>query len=64
MVEKFGYGASLLALYLQHRLHASDLVFGGADVLFGLLFLLAFFKLRLRSSSLGSSVQTQSSKSL
>lgn len=43
MVEKFGYGASLLVLYLQHRLHASDLVFGGVDVLFGLLFLLAFF---------------------
>jgi len=56
MVEKFGYGASLLALYLQHRLHPSDLIFGGVDVLFGLLFLLAFFKLRVRSSSSGSSV--------
>lgn len=44
MLEKFGYGASLLALYLQHRLHASDLVFGGVDILFGVLFLLAFFR--------------------
>ena len=44
MVEKFGYGASLLSLYLQHRLHASDLIFGGVDVLFGVLFLLAFFR--------------------
>jgi hypothetical protein len=55
MAEKFGYGASLLALYLQHRLHPSDLMFGGVDVLFGVLFLLAFFKLRFRSSSSGSS---------
>ena len=47
IVEKFGYGASLLALYLQHRLHASDLIFGGVDVLFGVLFLLAFFRTAL-----------------
>ncbi len=47
MVEKFGYGASLLVLYLQHRLHASDLIFGGVDVLFGVLFLLAFFRTAL-----------------
>src|ERR1700674_86872 len=38
MIEKFGYGTSLLVLYLQHRLHPSDLVFGGIDVLFGVLF--------------------------
>ena len=44
MIEKFGYGASLLVLYLQHRLHASDLVFGGVDTLLGVLFLLAFFR--------------------
>lgn len=44
VIEKFGYGASLLALYLQHRLHPSDLVFGAVDVLLGVLFLLAFFK--------------------
>ncbi|MGP0017123.1 MAG: hypothetical protein ACLPHP_01030 [Candidatus Sulfotelmatobacter sp.] len=44
VLEKFGYGASLLVLYLQQRLHASDLVFGGVDVLFGVLFLLAFFR--------------------
>ena len=44
MVEKFGYGASLLVLYLQRRLHPSDLVFAGVDVLFGLLFLGAFLR--------------------
>jgi hypothetical protein len=45
MLEKFGYGATLLALYLQHRLHASDLVFAGVDVLLGVLFLAAFFRI-------------------
>jgi hypothetical protein len=44
MIEKFGYGASLLVLYLQQRLHASDLVFGAVDILLGVLFLLAFFR--------------------
>jgi hypothetical protein len=44
MLEKFGYGASFLVLYLQGRLHSSDLVFGGVDVLFGVLFLLAFVR--------------------
>jgi hypothetical protein len=44
VIEKFGYGASLLMLYLQHRLHPSDLIFDGVDVLFGVLFLLAFFR--------------------
>jgi hypothetical protein len=44
MVEKFGYGATLLVLYFQQRIHPSDLVFGGADVLLGVLFLLAFFR--------------------
>ncbi len=44
VLEKFGYGATLLVLYLQQRLHASDLVLGGVDILFGVLFLLAFFR--------------------
>ncbi len=44
VLEKFGYGATLLVLYLQQRLHASDLVFGGVDILLGVLFLLAFFR--------------------
>ncbi|MGC1449434.1 MAG: hypothetical protein WA830_05285 [Candidatus Sulfotelmatobacter sp.] len=44
VIEKFGYGASLLALYLQQRIHPSDLVFSGVDTLFGVLFLLAFFR--------------------
>jgi hypothetical protein len=44
IIEKFGYGATLLALYLQHRLHGADVAFGGVDVLFGALFLLAFLR--------------------
>ena len=44
VLEKFGYGANLVVLYLQRRLHPQDLALGGVDVLFGLLFLAAFFK--------------------
>jgi hypothetical protein len=43
-LEKFAYGTSLLVLYLQQRIHPSDLVFAGVDTLFGVLFLLAFFR--------------------
>jgi hypothetical protein len=44
MIEKFTYSATLTVLYLQHRLHASDLVFGAIDFSLGVLFVLAFFK--------------------
>jgi hypothetical protein len=44
VVEKFSYGAALVVLHLQHRLHASDLVFAGTDLLLGILFLIAFLK--------------------
>jgi hypothetical protein len=44
MIEKFSYSGSLIVLYLQRRLHASDLVFGLVDFLFGMLFVLAFLK--------------------
>jgi hypothetical protein len=44
VLEKFGYGATLIVLYLQNRLHPQDLALGVADVLFGALFLAAFFK--------------------
>jgi hypothetical protein len=42
VLEKFGYGISLIVLYLQHRLHGVDVAFGGIDLLLGLLFLVAF----------------------
>jgi hypothetical protein len=44
VIEKFGYGATLLVLFLQNRLHPQDLALGAIDVLFGVLFLAAFFK--------------------
>jgi hypothetical protein len=43
VLEKFGYGGTLLVLYLQNRLHPQDLALGGIDLLFGALFLAAFF---------------------
>jgi len=44
MVEKFGGAAALGVLYLQQRLHPSDLTFGAVDLLFGVLFVIAFFR--------------------
>ena len=44
VLEKFGYGATLLVLFLQNRLHPQDLALGAIDALFGVLFLVAFFK--------------------
>jgi hypothetical protein len=44
VLEKFAYGATLLVLFLQNRLHPQDLALGGIDLLFGVLFLAAFFK--------------------
>ena len=44
VIEKFSYGGALCVLYLQRRLHASDLTFGVVDLLFGVLFVLAFLK--------------------
>jgi hypothetical protein len=46
VIEKFGYGATLIVLYMQSRLRPADLALGGVDVLFGILFLVAFFKTR------------------
>jgi hypothetical protein len=44
VLEKFGYGASFVILYMQHRLTPGDLALGCVDLLFGVLFLTAFFK--------------------
>lgn len=44
MLEKFGYALSLSVLYVQNRLHPQDLAFGGIDALFGVLFLIAYFR--------------------
>ena len=44
ILEKFTFAASTTVLYLQHRMHSSDLALGGIDALLGVLFLLAFFR--------------------
>jgi hypothetical protein len=44
MLEKFSYAATLMVLYLRGRLHPSDLTFGAADLLLGILFVIAFVK--------------------
>jgi hypothetical protein len=50
VLEKFSYGAAVVFLILQGRMHGSDLVFGGADLLLGVLFAIAYFKTPLRTS--------------
>jgi len=44
VLEKFGAGTSFVVLYLQHRLTPGDLALGCVDLLFGALFLAAFFR--------------------
>jgi hypothetical protein len=46
IAEKFSYAATLIVLYLQRRLHASDLTLGVVDLLFGVLFVVAFLSSR------------------
>jgi len=47
MLEKFGYGAAVVTLFVQGRMRAGDLIFGIVDMVFGLLFIAAFLKTRL-----------------
>jgi hypothetical protein len=42
--EKFSYGIAVAILVAQGRMHSSDLLFGGIDLLLGVLFLIAFFR--------------------
>jgi hypothetical protein len=42
--EKFSYGVAVIILVMQHRMRASDLIFGGVDLLLGALFAIAFFR--------------------
>ena len=46
MFEKFSYSAAVIILVLQSRMRSSDLLFGGADLLLGVLFVIAYFKAR------------------
>jgi len=44
VLEKFTYGIAVIVLYLQRRMHASDLTFAGTDLLLGVLFVVSFLK--------------------
>jgi hypothetical protein len=44
VLEKFSYGAALIVLFLQGRLHSSDLVFPVVDLFLGVLFVIAFLR--------------------
>ena len=50
IIEKFTYGSTVVILVLQGRMHGSDLVFAGADLLLGVLFVIAYFKTPSRAS--------------
>jgi hypothetical protein len=50
--EKFSFAIAQTLLYVQHRLHPSDLFLGGIDGLLGVLFLVAFFRTSDRTPSL------------
>ncbi len=44
VLEKFSYAGALTILYLQKRMHGFDLTFGMVDLLFGVMFLVAYIK--------------------
>ena len=46
IVEKFSYGVAVIVLVFQSRMRSSDLLFAGADLLLGVLFVIAYFKAR------------------
>lgn len=49
--EKMSYVTVLIVLYLQHRLHAADLIFAATDFLLGIMFVTAYFKTGTESPS-------------
>jgi hypothetical protein len=44
MLEKFSFGAAVVVLVLQARMHPSDMVFACTDLLLGVLFVIAYLK--------------------
>jgi hypothetical protein len=46
VLEKLSYSVAVIVLVLQERMHSSDLVFAGTDLLLGFLFVLAYLKTR------------------
>jgi hypothetical protein len=44
VLEKLGYGIAVVVLVAQGRMHSSDMLFGGVDLLFALLFVISYVK--------------------
>jgi hypothetical protein len=44
ILEKIGYGGAVVILYGQGRMHSQDLAFGVADLLFAVLFVIAYVR--------------------
>src|SRR5271157_6058043 len=44
MVEKLSWGIAVVVLVMQGRMHGSDLVFAGTDLVLGMLFVAAYVK--------------------
>jgi hypothetical protein len=49
VVEKFTYGIAVGLLVMQGRMHPADMIFGGVDLLLGILFVVAYFNTRAES---------------
>lgn len=45
-LEKVGYGGAIVVLYVQGRVHPTDLIFGLADLIFAAFFVAAYLKTR------------------
>ena len=43
VIEKFTYGVTVGLLVMQERMHPADMIFGGIDLLLGILFVVAYF---------------------
>lgn len=52
MIEKFGYGATVLVLFLDSRMRLGDLLLGVVDLVLGILFVIAFYMTRLNAQAL------------
>jgi hypothetical protein len=48
--EKFSYGIAVVVLVVQQRMRATDLMFGGVDLVLGILFVMAYFQTPSRES--------------
>jgi hypothetical protein len=51
VVEKFSYAIAMIVLHLEGRIRPSDLTFAFADLLFGVLFIVAFMKTPTKNQS-------------